>query len=146
MTSSVVAFMKFGGLSGLGWALDFTVLLTLVGLGAPAMLANVASNCVAALCVFLISRQFIFEGRKEALELRVAVYFFYILVMIAISAAALGLIVDELDYISWVRNARLAPMVKVAIAKIIVTPPLLLCNFLMSRHTSERKLTARAWR
>jgi putative flippase GtrA len=61
-------FLRFAGLSGLGWLLDMAVLLALVGLlGLPPFLANIASSCAAALSVFLISRLVIFDGARTAL-------------------------------------------------------------------------------
>ena len=141
----LTAFLKFGSLSGLGWLLDFAILISLVAFfGAPPFAANVVSSSVAAMSVFLISRKLIFTARDGGLEVRVAIYFAYTLAMIGVAAGAMTLIVDALRVLAvrWDWHPSLA--VLTAMAKILVTPPLLIMNFLMSRHTSERKIEARA--
>lgn len=141
----LAAFLKFGSLSGLGWLLDFTILMLLVGLaGAPTFAANVVSSSVAALSVFLVSRSLIFTPERGGLEIRVAIYLIYTLAMIGIAAGAMTLIVDVLSALATQRDLHPRPAVLTAMAKILVTPPLLISNFLMSRHTSERRFPARA--
>ena len=140
--AALTAFLKFGTLSGLGWLLDFAILVSLVALlGAPAFAANVVSSSVAAMSVFLISRRLIFTPGEGGLELRAAIYFVYTLAMIGIAASAMTLIVDALSALAAGRNLHPSATVLAAVAKVLVTPPLLILNFLMSRHTSE----ARAW-
>ncbi len=141
----LAAFLKFGSLSGLGWLLDFTILMLLVGLaGAPTFAANVVSSSVAALSVFLVSRSLIFTPERGGLEIRVAIYLTYTLLMIGLAAGAMTLIVDVLSALAGRHDLHPRPAVLTATAKILVTPPLLISNFLMSRHASERRFPARA--
>lgn len=138
----MIAFLKFGSLSGLGWLLDFAILLSLVGaLDAPPFAANVVSSSAAALTVFLVSRRFIFARRVGGLEYRVAFYLAYTLCVIAVAAAAMTMIVHALDLLATARGGRVSPATLVAIAKILVTPPQLTLNFLVSRHTAEREIS-----
>ena len=54
----LINFLKFGGLSGLGWIADTCILLLLVRLtGMAPFAANIISSCIAALSVFLLSRE-----------------------------------------------------------------------------------------
>lgn len=142
----LTAFLKFGSLSGLGWLLDFAILLALVGgLGAPTFAANLVSSSVAAMAVFLISRRLIFTPASGGLEKRVAIYFAYTLAMIGLAAGAMTVIVDILSAVAVRQDIHASAVVVTGMAKILVTPPLLILNFLMSRHTSEREIQAWTW-
>jgi putative flippase GtrA len=140
-----MAFLKFGSLSGAGWLLDFAILLALVGaLGAPAIVANVVSSSIAAFTVFLFSRRMIFKPAEGGLEARIASYLAYTLCVIAVTAEAMSLIVHALGALGEARGWRVSPTTLAAIAKIAITPPTLILNFLMSRHTAEREIPERA--
>lgn len=140
MRSGFITFLKFGGLSGGGWILDFIILLSLVSaLSAPPFVANVISSSIAALTVFLVSRRFLFASAEGALGTRVAIYFVYTLSVIAVAALAMALIVTGLDGMTQIYGYSPGRTALAAAAKILVTPPQLLMNFLMSRHMSERE-------
>jgi putative flippase GtrA len=131
----------FIGLSGLGWLLDISLLVLLVGrLGLQAFPASIASASVAALSVFLISRRFIFKGRRNALGTRVALYMGYSLCMILAAAAAIHGLVHlgrgAALGLHWAVPASLLA----ACAKVVVTPPQLLANFHVARFMSEHAL------
>ena len=137
----LAAFLKFGGLSGMGWLLDFALLLSMVGgLGVPPFVANVISSSAAALTVFLLSRRFIFDRSEGALAVRIAVYLVYTLSLITAAAWAMTLIIQLLAGLAQVNGYNPAPAVLTACAKVLITPPQLLLNFLMSRHMSERAM------
>ena len=137
----LVAFLKFGGLSGAGWLLDFSLLLLMVGaFSVPPFAANVVSSSIAALSVFLLSRRFIFARSAGALGRRVTIYLLYTLCVIAAAALAISLLVGGLDGLAQLHGLHPSRTVLAAVAKILVTPPQLLMNFLMSRHMSERAM------
>jgi putative flippase GtrA len=131
----------FIGVSGLGWLLDISLLVLLVGrLGLQPFPASIASACTAALGVFLISRRFIFRGRRNALGARIALYMGYSICMILAAAAAIH------GLVHWGRAAAIglhwsapAPLLA-ACAKVVVTPPQLLANFHVARFMSEHNL------
>ena len=140
----LAAFLKFGGLSGMGWLLDFALLMSMVGaLGVPPFAANVVSSSIAALTVFLVSRRFIFDRSEGALGTRVAVYLFYTLCLITAAAWAMTLIIQVLAGLAQANGYALSPAVLTACAKVLITPPQLLLNFLMSRYMSERAIAPR---
>lgn len=140
----LAAFLKFGGLSGMGWLLDLTLLLSMVGgLGMPPFLANVISSSTAALMVFLLSRRLIFDRSEGALGTRVAVYLLYTLCLITAAAWAMTLIIHGLDGLAQAYGQAPSRAALTAAAKVLVTPPQLLLNFLMSRHMSERAMAPR---
>ena len=140
----LAAFLKFGGLSGMGWLLDFALLLSMVGsLGVPPFVANVISSSAAALTVFLVSRRFIFDRSEGALGTRIAVYLLYTLSLITAATWVMTLIIGGLAGLAQVNGYAPAPAVLTACAKVLITPPQLLLNFLMSRHMSERAMARR---
>ncbi len=140
----LAAFLKFGGLSGLGWLLDFALLLSMVGaLGVPPFVANVISSSTAALTVFLASRRFIFDRSEGALGTRIAVYLLYTLCLITAAAWVMTLIIQVLAGLAQANGYAPSPAVLTACAKVLITPPQLLLNFLMSRHMSERTIAPR---
>lgn len=140
----LAAFLKFGGLSGMGWLLDFALLLSMVGvLGVPPFIANVISSSIAALTVFLVSRRFIFDRSEGALGTRIAVYLLYTLCLITAAAGAMALIIHVLAGLGQANGYAPSAAVLTACAKVLITPPQLLLNFLMSRHMSERAMAPR---
>ncbi len=139
-----LAALKFGGLSGMGWLLDFTLLLSMVGgLGMPPFAANVISSSTAALMVFLVSRRLIFDRSEGALGTRIAVYLLYTLCLITAAAWAMTLIMGGLAGLAQAYGHDPSRALLTAAAKVLVTPPQLLLNFLMSRHMSERAMAPR---
>ena len=87
-TRSLAAFLKFAGLSGAGWLLDALLLLALVSAaGWQPFHANIASSCTAALAVFMVSRQMVFQKASRALLLRVGAYLAYSLCLILAASA-----------------------------------------------------------
>ena len=137
----LAAFLKFGGLSGMGWLLDFALLLSMVGvLGVPPFAANLVSSSTAALTVFLVSRRLIFDRSEGALGTRIAVYLLYTLCLITAAAWAMTLIIQALGGLAQANGFDPSRAALTAVAKVLVTPPQLLLNFLMSRHMSERAI------
>ena len=140
----LAAFLKFGGLSGMGWLLDFALLLSMVGaFGVPPFVANVISSSTAALTVFLVSRRLIFDRSEGALGTRIAVYLLYTLCLITAAAWVMTLIIQLLAGLAQANFYALSPAILTACAKVLITPPQLLLNFLMSRHMSERTIAPR---
>ena len=140
----LAAFLKFGGLSGMGWLLDFALLLSMVGgFGVPPFVANLISSSIAALTVFLVSRRLIFDRSEGGLGTRIAVYLLYTLCLITAAAWAMTLIIGGLGGLAQAHGYDPSRAVLTACAKVLVTPPQLLLNFLMSRHMSERAMAPR---
>ena len=135
----LMAFLKFGGLSGLGWIADTCILLALVSfVGMMPFLANIISSCIAALSVFLASRELVFAKASGRTGLRVLGYLAYVLVLICIASLFVQLISTGLRGLAEAYHLALSATLVAGIAKVIVTPPQLVLNFLMSRFMSER--------
>lgn len=134
-------FLSFGGVSGLGWLLDLSLLLFQVAvLHVPELAANLVSSLVAAGTVFLISRRFIFASVSGNSPLRAATYLLYTVVVVLIASAALQWIANMMSLISRHHLLKFDAAAIAAMAKVIVTPPQLLLNFFMSRLLNEHPL------
>ena len=117
------------------------ILLMLVGwFGMPVFAANVISSTCAALSVFLVSRLLVFDADKHALGARIALYAAYTLCVIVIAAAALQEVATLLRGLAAANGVAFGATAFAAAAKIIVTPPQLLLNFVVAGYTSERPI------
>jgi putative flippase GtrA len=140
----LISFLKFGGLSGLGWLADACILLVLVGyFGMTPLVANFISSCTAALAVFLISRELIFSKASGRTGLRVFGYLAYVLALICVASVMAQLISTWVLEFSETHRLAVSATLAAAVAKVIITPPQLVSNFLVSRAMSERKLGGR---
>jgi putative flippase GtrA len=133
-------FLRFAGLAGCGWLLDFGILLVLVrGGGVGAGRANVVSSLIAAGSVFLASRVLVFDGRPGAVPARLGLYLLYVLGVIVAASAAVAVLTARLTGPAGLLGVRLAgATAAAAAAKVLVTPPQLVLNFFVSRFLSER--------
>jgi len=140
----LVSFLKFGGLSGLGWLADACILLFLVSaFGMTPFAANFISSCIAALAVFLVSRELVFSKASGRTGLRVLGYLAYVLVLIGVASLMAQLISTWARELAEAHRIALSATVAAAVAKVLITPPQLVLNFLVSRAMSERKLGGR---
>jgi putative flippase GtrA len=132
-------FLSFGGLSGLGWLLDMSLLLIQVAvLSVPEFAANMVSSLVAAGTVFLLSRRFIFASAPGKLPLRMASYLLYTVLVVLIASIALHWLADFISRLAQQHMMELGATTVAAAAKILITPPQLLLNFVMSRFMNEQ--------
>ncbi len=143
-TELLIRFLKFGGLSGLGWIADMSILLCLVRLlGMAPFVANMISSATAAVGVFLLSREIVFTKADGRVGLRVAFYLAYTSSVILIASLGVAAIVAWLGPFAAANGVVLSGLAVTASAKVIVTPPQLVLSFLMSRFLSERDMKRR---
>ncbi len=138
------AFLKFGGLSGCGWLLDCALLLLLTRqLALGSSLANAVSSCVAAGLVFTVSRLHVFDGRRSPAAARTVMYLAYTGGVIALASAAMPLAELLARTLAGAAALDASPGQLTLAAKVLVTPPQLLCNFVVARHLSQSPGAAR---
>lgn len=133
-------FIRFAALSGCGWLLDFCLLLVLVhAAAAPPLLANVVSSTTAASAVFLVSRACVFDSAAGGVHARLGAYVLYTLMVILAASALVGVLASVLATPAGLFGLRAAGATEAAaVAKVIVTPPQLLLNFIVSKFLNER--------
>lgn len=133
-----LGFDRFILLSGCGWLLDTGLLLCLVRFAQlPTGVANVVSSAAAATVVFILSRRWIHGGASNGLATRLSFYLIYTAVVILLASFAIGLIDSGLTpWLSQIGPAWLSTLA----AKMIITPPQLVCNFWVSRYFARLTL------
>lgn len=132
-------FLRFAALAGCGWLLDFALLLLLVRYaGVAPFLANVVSSLVAASAVFLTARLAVFARAEGGLPVRFGLFLAYTLTVILVASAAVEVLAAHASQASVALGlAPLGVAQAAAVAKVIVTPPQLLLNFVVSRLLAE---------
>ena len=128
--------LRFLGLSGIGWLMDFTV-YTLLSLRMENLaLANVFSSLVGASFVFLFSTRFVFrDSHRIPLGLKYAIYIVYQLLLIFLISKLLAWIAAGIAlYAPWALLRKLAAV----LSKIIVTPITMTVNFLVMKAVIEK--------
>ena len=128
--------VRFVGISGIGWLLDFSIYSLLTALlGVPVFLANICSSIPAITLVFFVSTKKIFRnGTRIPLWGKYAIYVAYQMVLL--------LLVSSLA--QWVSGACIrllgegvrsfAPI----LAKILITPCTMVCNFCVMKIMTEK--------
>jgi putative flippase GtrA len=135
-TNLLSATIRFAGLSGVGWLIDFCLLLVLVRLFAlPVFTANLISAGTAGLTVFLLSRRVVFGVSHGSVAHRALFYLLYTVAVIVLASWAIRLLAGGFQSGSIARLAR--PVVAAAVAKILVTPVTLGLNFIVAKGVNE---------
>jgi putative flippase GtrA len=132
----LAASVRFAGLSGVGWLIDFSLLLILVRIFAlPVFTANLISAGTAGLSVFLMSRRMVFGVSHGSVARRALFYLLYTVVVIVLASWAIRLLAGGLQAgtIPWLAR----PVIAAAVAKILVTPVTLGLNFIVAKGVNE---------
>lgn len=129
--------VKFFGLSGCGWLLDFTA-YTALGLWFPQTLFwnNIISSLVGATFVYLFSTRMVFQqSGKISLKWKYLIYLTYQIVLIVSISKLLAtintLIVEHMTWEIILRSSAL-------LSKIIVTPVTMTLNFFVMKGVIEK--------
>ncbi len=113
----ITRLLRFGVVSGVGWALDFLVFSLLVHLGNAPWLANALGATLAVIWVYAASVRLIFRYGGASLRGTFAAYAAFQVVGIATASWAVGALV------AYVGSPPL-------LAKVLVTPGTFLANYL----------------
>lgn len=114
---------QFAGVSGTGWALDFTVFYGLCLLGVPVYAANLVGATVAVLFVFFASLRPIFLYQGTRTHGKLLRYGLYQIIAISLASFCIDAISRQGIPALW--------------SKVLVTPVTFVCNFLFMRHLSR---------
>ena len=128
--------LRFLGLSGIGWLLDFTV-YTLLSLRFQDLAwVNVFSSLVGASFVFVFSTRFVFrDSHRIPLWLKYAIYIVYQLALIWLISKLLAWVhLMIVTHTGWPLLLSLAPV----LSKILVTPITMTVNFFAMKTVIEK--------
>ncbi|MCH5207642.1 MAG: GtrA family protein [Oscillospiraceae bacterium] len=131
-------FIKFFFTSGIGFIMDFvtyTILTQLMNF--EVLYANCISSIIGAVFVFFVSTHKIFEKGKGILPMpaKYAVYIVYQLLLIFL-VSKLGEFINEL-IITYI-NVDLILQYSKLVCKVLITPVIMVCNFLVVRFIAEK--------
>lgn len=128
--------VKFIGISGIGWLLDFG-LYTILSLFSPnLMLNNSVSSWVGVTFSFICSTRAVFKnGGKIPLMAKYALYLVYQFVLILLVSRILSSVNLQIIRMSDSEIIRKSSFV---IAKIVITPITMILNFFVMRGVIEK--------
>ena len=128
--------LRFFGLSGIGWLLDFGT-YTLLGFASPNLvLNNIISSWIGVTFVFLTATKKVFQNDSRIpLKAKYVIYLVYQCVLIYLISKLLGWVnAVLLANISW----KFVQHFSTVIAKIVVTPITMILNFLVMKEIIEK--------
>lgn len=125
--------VQFILLSFVGWCLDFVLFYAGVALlSVPPAWSNIISSTTAAMTVFLLSQRFVFDAQYVSIRSNV-IYFAYTVSNIIVWSVAIASLSTSIGNSLAVVGASSA-----LIAKVIITPLSLFCNYFVARWVSKR--------
>ena len=128
--------IKFVGLSGIGWLLDFGT-YTIIGFFSENLfLNNTISSWVGVTFVFLFSTRMVFSNNsKIPLKVKYVIYLLYQCVLIYLISKLLSLVAAWImTNFTWQLIVKLAYL----IAKVLVTPITMTLNFFVMKGIIEK--------
>lgn len=129
--------LRFVGISGIGWLLDFTVFNVLNLWFARVDVNNVISSLVGVCFVFAVSTRKTFVQKENGIPLKwkFVVYVLYQLVLIF----AVSLLLARLNVLllSVLAGSALESF-SALLSKILITPLTMICNFIVMKLLIER--------
>jgi len=128
--------VRFVGLSGIGWILDFCT-YTVLGLFSGNLVANnVISSWVGVTFVFIFATRKVFRNNSRiSLKWKYLIYLSYQCVLIFL----VSLLLKEVDaaIVNWVK-IELLQTYSAIIAKIVITPITMILNFFVLKGVIEK--------
>ena len=136
MKKILLQAIKFIGLSGIGWILDF-ITYTVLGLCfANLFISNMISSWVGVTFVFIFATRKVFQNNsKISLKWKYVIYLLYQFVLIFLISRLLAY-VDSLilEYI----QIAIIQTFSYIISKIVVTPITMILNFFVMKYLIEK--------
>lgn len=136
MKKLLLQALKFFGLSGIGWILDFSVYTILGFFSENLVLNNYISSWVGVTFVFIFATRKIFKNdSKISIGWKYVIYLFYQAVMIYLMSKLLGFVNG---LILGVFTATIIVKFSAILAKIVVTPISMVVNFIVMKCVIEK--------
>ena len=128
--------IKFVGISGIGWLIDFGVFTILGLLGIPSWICNIISSLCGVTFVFFVSTRKTFEVSLKRLTLRqkYVIYVLFEIIIILVASRFVGM----LDGIFAGMDFELLRKLSAIAAKVCVTPFTMLIIFIFMKILTEK--------
>lgn len=132
----LIQAIKFMGISGIGWVLDFSTYMVLGIFSENFVLNNTVSSWVGVTFVFIFATRRLFSNSsKIPLKWKYAIYLIYQCLLIYLISKLLNYITI---FILVSSKIELIGKFSAAIAKILVTPVTMALNFLVMKAVIEK--------
>lgn len=136
MKSLLIKAVKFIGVSGIGWILDMATYTCLGFISDNLVINNVISSWVGVTFVFAVATRKVFDNAGAIpLWIKYAIYIAYQCVLIFLISKLIDWITNDFLRES---SVRLISDFAAIIAKIMVTPITMVCNFFVMRWLTEK--------
>ena len=136
MKKLFIQAIRFIGLSGIGWILDFTTYTVLGVISANLVLNNTISSWVGVTFVFLLSTRIVFKNNsKIPLKWKYVIYLLYQCVLIFFISKLLN---RANIYLLTHVTLAVVKNFSTIISKILVTPITMVLNFIVMKNVIEK--------
>lgn len=136
MKKLFIQAIRFIGLSGIGWILDFTTYTVLGVISANLVLNNTISSWVGVTFVFLLSTRIVFKNNsKIPLKWKYVIYLLYQCVLIFFISKLLNRV--NIYLLTHVTLA-VVKNFSTIISKLLVTPITMVLNFIVMKNVIEK--------
>lgn len=136
MKKLLTQVIKFFGLSGMGWLLDFTVYTLLSLTMSNLFISNICSSLVGASFVFIFSTRYVFKTNAHLpVRAKYLIYILYQIVLIVVMSRILDkinmciLLYFPLDFVK-----DFSP----TLSKVLVTPITMVLNYFIAKGIIEK--------
>lgn len=136
MKNLILQAVKFIGLSGIGWILDFGVYAVLVSVSSKLMLNNIISSWAGVTFVFVFATRNVFKNKSRIpLKWKYVIYILYQMILILVISKALNAV--DMIIMNNTNNEMILKL-SPAISKILITPVTMILNFGVMKGVMEK--------
>jgi gtrA-like protein len=128
--------VKFVGLSGIGWILDFLTYTILGFISSNVVVNNIISSWIGVTFVFVFATRKVFQNQSQiSLKWKYLIYLGYQVLLILLISKLLG---QVNEFILVHNTIRIIGRFSTIISKILVTPITMVLNFIVMKSVIER--------
>ena len=128
--------VKFVGLSGIGWILDFLTYTILGLISSNVVVNNIISSWIGVTFVFIFATRKVFQNQSQiSLKWKYLIYLGYQVLLILLISKLLG---QVNEFILVHNTIRIIRRFSTIISKILVTPITMVLNFIVMKSVIER--------
>jgi gtrA-like protein len=128
--------VKFVGISGIGWLLDFFTYTSLSFCSRNIVINNIISSWIGVTFVFVFATRKVFKNNgRISLKKKYAIYLAYQLILIYLISKLLGYVNSYI-----INNIMIEEILRLStvISKVIITPITMFMNFVVMKSIIER--------
>ena len=140
MNKTIKTALKFYGISGTGWLIDFVIFTTLTHFGnIPISIANILSSIPSITLIFFVSTKKIFSENNTRFStgVKYAIYIIYQIILLTLLSLFAQFLYNEIIQSSLNSFYIISEWLELLI-KILITPISMIINYLFMRFLVEK--------